>query len=232
MARWRAKWVLGMLWKITENPMAKAFRKVMSVWGCLMVDGLSCSSGFQLESSREQKLLAGDGKSLSPFFCLYWPPARNLFLFAGINSLFEGANVRTNTFEQPVRDFDVLVCTKRLCHLFSWSLCKVEIHRTYTDSLATSMWLQMLEVEATTCSTNDHVFREWGQLTHPRKQFCWQVAPSANVEVSLPQNFLSTSWLDELGKLPPTLNLNQGHFYVNPWGEVPWFSDIPMDSQA
>lgn len=155
MARQRAKWVLGMLWKITENPMAKAFRKVMSVWGCLMVDGLSCSSGFEFESSREQKV-------------------------------FEGANVWTNTFEQPVRDFDVLVCTKRLCHLFSWSLCEVEIHRTYTDSLATSMWLQMLEVEATTCSTNDHVFRAWGQLTH---QFCWQVAPSANVEVSLPQKF-------------------------------------------
>ena len=98
--------------------------------------------------------------------------------------IVEGANVWMNTFEQPVRDFDVLVCTKRLCHLFSWSLCEVEIHRTYTDSLATSMWLQMLEVEATTCSTNDHVFRAWGQLTH---QFCWQVAPSANVEVSLPQ---------------------------------------------
>ena len=82
MARWRAKWVLGMLWKITENPMAKAFRKAMSVWGCLMVDGLSCS--------REQKVFAGDGKSLSPCFCLYWPTARNLFLFAGINSLLKG----------------------------------------------------------------------------------------------------------------------------------------------
>lgn len=141
MARWRAKWVLGMLWKITENPMAKAFRKVMSVWGCLMVDGLSCSSGFQFESSREQKVFAGDGKSLSPFFCLYWPPARNLISIRWNKLIVEGANVWTNTFEQPVRDFDVLVCTKRLCHLFSWSLCEVEIHRTYTDSLATSMWL-------------------------------------------------------------------------------------------
>ena len=86
---------------------------------------------FSLKVQGNKRFLSITGNLCAFFVCLYWPPARNLFLFTGINSLLKGqmSERRERTpLNNPLRDFDALVCTKCLSHLFTWSLCELQIH--------------------------------------------------------------------------------------------------------